>query len=128
MAALSAAEVRELDPYALLAAVGKRVIHPGGRASTDCLLEWADVQPGERVPDIGCGVGTTAIRIAREREAQVTAADLSPLMRRRAAANVAAAGVDGRVRVEEADILALPYADGGPREARQLPGAVISGT
>lgn len=111
MAALSAADVRALDPYALLAVVGKRVIHPGGRASTDRLLGWADVQPGERVLDIGCGVGTTAIRIAREREAQVTAADVSPLMRRRATANVSAAGLSGQIRVDAADILALPYAD-----------------
>jgi ubiquinone/menaquinone biosynthesis C-methylase UbiE len=106
------AQVADLDPYVFLAMLAKRVIHPGGRASTDRLLEWADVQPGEQVLDIGCGVGTTAARLAREAAAHVVAADISPLMRERAAANVASAGLTDRVRVEGADTLALPYPDG----------------
>lgn len=110
-APLTASEVEALDPYAFLAVLGKRVIHPGGRTSTDLLLGWADVQRGERVLDIGCGVGTTAIRLAQERGADVVAADISALMRDRARQNVAAAGVTGQVRVDEADILALPYPD-----------------
>src|ERR1700693_5222142 len=111
MATLTADQVRGLDPYTFLAVLGKRVIHPGGRASTDRLLEWAAVRPGERVLDIGCGVATTAVRLARETGAQVVAADISPLMRERARASVAAAGLTSRVGVEEADILALPYPD-----------------
>lgn len=111
MATLTAEEVQDLDPYAFLAVLGKRVIHPGGRASTDRLLEWAGVQPGERVLDVGCGVGTTAIRLARERHADVVAADIAPLMRQRAEANVTAARLAAQVSVEEADILALPYPD-----------------
>ena len=38
MIRLSVEKVRALDPYAFLAVLGKRVIHPGGRASTDLLL------------------------------------------------------------------------------------------
>jgi hypothetical protein len=64
MPRLSAQQVGALDPYAFLAVVGKRVIHPGGRAATDRLLSWAGLGPGDRVLDIGCGVATTAIRIA----------------------------------------------------------------
>lgn len=112
MTTLTADQVRALDPYAFLAVLGKRVIHPGGRGSTDRLLEWAAVRPEERVLDIGCGVATTAVRLARETGAQVVAADISPLMRERAEANVAAAGLTDRVGVEEADILDLPYPDG----------------
>jgi len=48
---LSAAEVTRLDPSAFLAVLGKRVIHPGGRASTDRLLEWA--QLSRAVPYLG---------------------------------------------------------------------------
>jgi cyclopropane fatty-acyl-phospholipid synthase-like methyltransferase len=91
--------------------LGKRVIHPGGRASTDRLLELAAVSPGERVLDIGCGVGTTAIRLAREWRAQVVAADIAPLMRDRAEANVTAAHLTDRVSVEDADIRSLPNPD-----------------
>jgi len=41
MSQLSAQQVRALDPYAFLAVLGKWVIHPGGRESTERLLEWA---------------------------------------------------------------------------------------
>jgi SAM-dependent methyltransferase len=111
MARLTADEVQALDPYAFLAVLGKRVIHPGGRASTDRLLEWAAIAPGRRVLDIGCGVGTTAIRLAQDYGADVVAADIAPLMRERAQGNVAAAGLSGKVRVEAADITSLPYSD-----------------
>jgi SAM-dependent methyltransferase len=111
MGRLTSAQVQQLDPYAFLAVLGKRVIHPGGRSSTNLLLDWAAVQPGEKVLDIGCGVGTTAIRLGREAGADVVAADISPLMRDRATKNVAAAGGQQRVRVDAADILGLPYED-----------------
>jgi hypothetical protein len=32
---LTSAEVAALDPYAFLAVLGKRVIHPGGRRSSE---------------------------------------------------------------------------------------------
>lgn len=111
MATLTADEIKALDPYAFLAVLGKRVIHPGGRASTNRLLAWADVSAGDRVLDVGCGVGTTAIRLAQEFGAQVVAADIAPLMRERALANVSAAQLGAQVSVEDANILALPYPD-----------------
>lgn len=111
MPTLTAAEVKALDPYAFLAVLGKRIIHPAGRASTDRLLEWAAVRPSDRVLDIGCGVGTTAIRLARECGAEVVAGDVAALMRDRAEANVTAARLTGRVTVGAADILALRYPD-----------------
>lgn len=111
MSSLTATEVSRLDPYAFLAVLGKRVIHPGGKASTNRLLEWAQVQPQERVLDIGCGVATTAVRLAKECDVEVVAADISSLMRERAERNVRAAGLSDRVQVEEADILSLPYDD-----------------
>jgi SAM-dependent methyltransferase len=111
MPTLTSEQVRALDPYAFLAVLGKRVIHPGGRASTGQLLAWAELQPGERALDIGCGVATTALRLARECRASVVAADLSPLMRERASRAVEAAGLAGRVEVAAADILDMPYPD-----------------
>jgi SAM-dependent methyltransferase len=112
MTTLTGQQLRELDPYAFLAVLGKRVIHPGGRGSTDRLLQLAAVLPGERVLDIGCGVGTTAIRLAQDYGAQVVAADIAPLMREQARRNVNRAGVAEQVGVEDADIQLLPYPDG----------------
>lgn len=104
-------DVQALDPYAFLAVIGKRVIHPGGRRATEELFRHADFQADQQVLDVGCGVATTAIAMARRFGVRVTAADISPIMRARALANVRAAGSEGRVGVEEGDITALPYPD-----------------
>jgi hypothetical protein len=56
VSSLTREQVGALDPYSFLAVLGKRVIHPGGRASTDQLLAWAGLRPGDRVLDTGCGV------------------------------------------------------------------------
>jgi ubiquinone/menaquinone biosynthesis C-methylase UbiE len=109
---LSDAEIDALDPYAFFAVLGKRVIHPGGRAATDALISRADFRSDQRVLDVGCGVGTTAIQVARRFGASVTAVDIAPLMLERAAANVSAADLNNRVTVEYGDITALSYADG----------------
>ncbi len=112
MARLAATEIAALDPYKFMAVVGKRVIHPGGRESTESLLARADVTEASRVLDVGCGVATTAIEIARRHGAEVTAVDISPVMLDRAAANVRVAGVEDRVRVAAGDILDLEFDDG----------------
>lgn len=111
MTKLEAAEVAALDPYTFMATLGKRVIHPGGRASTDALLARAGITPASRVLDVGCGVASTPIRIARDSGAHVTAVDIEPLMLERAQANVRAAGLTDRVTVRHGDITALPFAD-----------------
>jgi SAM-dependent methyltransferase len=104
--------VAEADPYLLFGLLGKRVIHPGGRKATEELFGLGALAPEQQVLDVGCGVGTTAIEMARRFDVNVIAADISPDMRDRAIANVATAGVRQRVSVQAADICALPYADG----------------
>jgi SAM-dependent methyltransferase len=108
---LAPGQISDLDPYKFMAVIGKRVIHPGGRASTEALLARAQITGSARVLDVGCGVATTAIQIARRYGARVTAADISPLMLERAETNARAAGVADLVTVTSADILALPFDD-----------------
>lgn len=108
---LTSREIAGLDPYKFMATVGKRVIHPGGRAATEALLDQAAITSDDLVLDVGCGVGTTAIEITRRFGATVVAADIAPVMLERATANVAGADLADRVTVEEGDILALPYPD-----------------
>jgi len=105
-------DIKALDPYAFLAVLGKRVIHPGGRRSTEELLDLAEIKPGQRALDVGCGVGTTAIEIARRFGAAVTAVDISPIMLERARANVRHAHLEAQIHIENGDILALSFADG----------------
>jgi ubiquinone/menaquinone biosynthesis C-methylase UbiE len=111
MTKLAATEVAALDPYKFMATIGKTVIHPGGRASTQALLARARITATSQVLDVGCGVATTAIEIARRFGAQVTAVDIAPLMLERAQANVRAAKMTGQVMVQPGDICALPVDD-----------------
>ena len=104
------ADVDRLDPYAFMAVIGKRVIHPGGRRSTAEMFQLAELQPGQRVLDVGCGVGTTAIEVARRFGCHVTAVDNDPVMLERATANIHASGI-GSVVVTRSDIQALEFAD-----------------
>jgi len=108
---LTATQVAHLDPYAFLAVLGKRVIHPGGRRSTEELFNRAGFQPGQQVLDAGCGVGTSAIAIARRFGATVTAVDISPIMLTCASSNVQRIGLTGQVTVTFSDIRALDFPD-----------------
>ena len=108
---LTEQEVAALDPYQLMGVLGKRVIHPGGRRSTNELFELARIAPEHRVLEVGCGVGTTAIEIARRFRADVLAVDVDPRMVEATERNVAAAGLSDKVEVAQADIRQLPFAD-----------------
>jgi SAM-dependent methyltransferase len=100
-----------IPPYTVLALVGKKVIRPGGRQSTEEIFRLADLRPGQHVLEVGCGVGTTAIEIARRFDCQVTAVDIDKVMLDRARTNVHAAGMEAKVTVQEADVEALPFDD-----------------
>jgi ubiquinone/menaquinone biosynthesis C-methylase UbiE len=108
---LEPAEVEQLDPYVFMAVIGKRVIHPGGRAATEQLLERAAISADTEVLDVGCGVATTPITVAERFGADVTAVDIEPLMLQRAHEAVEAAHVADRVQVRQGDILALDFPD-----------------
>jgi hypothetical protein len=41
-------EIAGMDPYKFMAVVGKRVIHSGGRASSEALLHWAEITASSR--------------------------------------------------------------------------------
>ncbi len=104
-------DLHAMDPYAFFAYLGKRVIHPGGRRATEELIEMGRFASGQRILDVGCGVGTTAIRLAHQFDVEVTAVDIRPLMLERAEVNVRRSGVRGRVQVKSGDILHLDFPD-----------------
>jgi SAM-dependent methyltransferase len=108
---LTAAEIRALDPYQLMAELGKTVIHPGGGRSTEELLAMAAPKPGQRVLDAGCGIGTTAAQIARRFNCEVVALDINEANLDRARCTVEQVGVDDRVTVHRGDIEQLDFED-----------------
>jgi ubiquinone/menaquinone biosynthesis C-methylase UbiE len=108
---LSDQEVDRLDPYAFMAVLGKKVIHPGGRRSTAEMVAMAEFEPGHRVLDVGAGVGTTSIDIARCFGCHVTAVDIDPMMCTRAVANVRRAQLESKVTVRTGNIESLDWPD-----------------
>ena len=74
------------------------------------LLEQADVRPGHRVLDIGCGTGTFAVML-KQRHPQVDVAGLDPDPRGLARARHKAERARVSIRFDEGFSDALPYAD-----------------
>lgn len=111
MTRLSPDDIRLLDPYTLLAVLGKKIIRPGGYGSFETIFRMADFQPGQNVLDIGCGVGTTAIEMASRFNCQVTALDIDNRMIEHAENNVRKAGVADKITLKQGDMQTLPFAD-----------------
>jgi cyclopropane fatty-acyl-phospholipid synthase-like methyltransferase len=78
---------------------------------TDALSRRLDPRPGQRVLDVGCGVGTPGIRLARARAVQVVGISISKDQIARANERAHAEGVSDTVRFEHADATLLPFPD-----------------
>jgi SAM-dependent methyltransferase len=65
------------NPWATLDRLLDGPLHPGGTDATAALLDRADVGPGTRVLDVGCGAGE-ALAVARDRGADAVGVDPSP--------------------------------------------------
>jgi SAM-dependent methyltransferase len=72
------------------------------------LVKFAQVGPGQRLLDVGCGTGVVAVTAARQ-GAKVSGLDLTPNLLERARENAGIAGVD--IEFVEGDAEALPYPD-----------------
>ncbi|HRQ40286.1 MAG TPA: class I SAM-dependent methyltransferase [Chloroflexota bacterium] len=92
-----------------LAALAAADIHPLGSVASQHLLAALDLQPGQRVLEIGCGTGGTMIRAARQTAVTVDGVDLLPEMLR-AAQQRRRAGSWANTSLTQADSAALPFA------------------
>ncbi|MFF9850771.1 GNAT family N-acetyltransferase [Streptomyces litmocidini] len=86
---------------------------PGSDATTRRLLALSGRLPERpRVLDLGCGPGRSALLLAAEAGAEVTAVDTHEPFLAELREAAAARGLDGAVRTLNADMRALPFADG----------------
>ncbi|MEO8538427.1 MAG: methyltransferase domain-containing protein [bacterium] len=108
LAAAAEAGITEITP-ATLAPVDE--FHTGGLPATRELAKFAGLQPGDRVIDLGSGIGGPARIMASEFDCRVTGIDLTPEFVETATALTERCGLSDRARFQVADALALPFED-----------------
>jgi tocopherol O-methyltransferase len=69
----------------------------------ELLARRAAIPRGANVLDIGCGVGGSALWLARQHECRVTGMTISPVQARMATKKAKSSGLDGKVRFEVKD-------------------------
>lgn len=86
---------------------------PGGPEQTRLALGLAGLEPAPdlAIADIGCGTGASALILAQELGARVTAVDLMPEFLAALRARASAAGLADRIETVEASMDALPFGD-----------------
>lgn len=100
--------VDRIDPDDL---AGLDEFHALGRAATVALAGLADLAPGQRVLDLGAGIGGPSRVLARHFGARVTALDPTQRFCRLNATISERAGLAGQIEVVEGDARELPFAD-----------------
>ncbi|HRD75380.1 MAG TPA: methyltransferase domain-containing protein [Hyphomicrobiaceae bacterium] len=86
--------------------------HIGGREATEHFVPLLGFRAGQRLIDVGCGVGGPARYVARSTLCHVTGIDLTPEHIEVATELSRLTGLAERTRFEVASGTALPFADG----------------
>lgn len=90
---------------------GMDEFHALGRAGTLALAELAEIAPGERVLDVGAGIGGPARTLARHYGAHVTAAEPTERFAALGHSLTERVGLSDRVTVVHTDGSVLPFPD-----------------
>lgn len=85
--------------------------HGGGRDSTRALARLAELPPGQRVLDLGCGIGGPARTLAAEFACEVTGVDLTAEFVRAAGLLSLRVGMQDQVRFLQGSALEIPVPD-----------------
>jgi len=88
-------DIETAEPTAL--AVNDQ-LHAGLQEATGEFAEWAGVQKGDRILDLGAGLGGAARFLAKTHQCRVTAVDLSPELNQAGQELTQRLGLDDRIR------------------------------
>jgi len=89
---------------------GKGYMAPGGPGNVAKLLDGLETH-GQRILDIGCGIGGPAFEMARTHGANVVGIDLEAPLIARAQQSAMDLGLDDRCRFQTVEVGPLPFAD-----------------
>jgi 27-O-demethylrifamycin SV methyltransferase len=78
---------------------------------TDKLSGMLSIKPGDRLLDLGCGIGEPAIRLATKHDIEVVGVSISKRQIERANERAEAAGLSDRLSFQLADAMDLPFPD-----------------
>lgn len=98
--------------HQVMAAAGKKILRPGGRAATEQLFQWANFQPGETVLELAASFGYSAIALAKRYHVRVVGVEKNPESVARAQVNIRAAGLEDQVKIIEGDVFHLEQISG----------------
>ncbi|HET8683768.1 MAG TPA: methyltransferase domain-containing protein [Micromonosporaceae bacterium] len=76
---------------------------------TDLLIARLKVGPGDRVLDVGCGIGKPALRLASATGAEVLGISITPPQVEQATERARAEGMSGTVTFRHADAMNMPF-------------------
>jgi O-methyltransferase StaMB len=82
-------------------------------AHTDLVAALAQLRAGQRVLDIGCGLGAPGVRMARRHGCAITGINISREQVRQGRALIAEQGMSELVRITHGDARELPFPDAG---------------
>ena len=105
---MSASEKAE---HTFLASLGKTRLRPGGVDATEWLFSQSTLTPDSIVLEVACNMGTTAIELVQRFGCTIYAIDMDKNALAKARQNVAAAGLQDKIQVLEANATKLPFAD-----------------
>lgn len=97
--------------HTFLASLGKTRLRPGGVAATEWLFSHSQLTPDSIVLEVACNMGTTSIELAQRFGCTIYAIDMDKNALIKARENVAAAGLQDKIQVLEANATKLPFAD-----------------
>src|SRR5262249_20138771 len=81
---------------------------------TPCLIEETELQPGERILEVGCGTGVLDRWLARRTDGKnpIVGVDINRYLLRDAAALTRKDGLEATIAFREGNAEALPFPDG----------------